>query len=1767
MMKLKITEAFLLVLVTASFLALPVSGYTGTSNCTAATVDDSRVDPSASVTWIVGPIYNGSSSNPVGNGWGMSFDGTDDYVSVPDSSSLDSVDGAHENAITVCFWAKPEPLLGREDWSTRTKWWFIKQGTGKLGGAIIGTGTGLNSYHDSSYTVNAGEWNFVAMTWDGAVMRIYVNDNPYDEFEVNGTMDATDDSLYIGDRTVHDFPTNGSIDEIRVYNRSLGPGEIEYSYRYKVPLNQTGMVLWLDFDQQTQDQSGNGNNGAVNGDPAYVRGVRGKTALTFDGTDDYVTVADDASLDAAVCVDAWVYISANRPDTGVDAHIIATKDASYKGGISVWQLAGDDRLYSLYTNGTAISFAYYNIPAYGAWYHVVAQINTTTDRAELYVNGAPEGTGDAVPNLTVNNGYPFRVAGGVASRYFNDTVDELRVYNRALTATEVKEHYQRRYSNDTGLVLNLDYTSVNVSDGTWYDKSGQGNDGTIHGATVQQGSVSDQRVRPIWDQIEIVSVAFDDNRVNVGGSVEVRYVLRYDYDDVSFTGSDGSVAGFSWDAGNSWWDKSVTAPVSPGAELYDENDLGAITDNNYGLTATEDDAGANLIGDRIEILTFAANTTTPGKGDKVLLYATAELEYDHHTLSSGDSLSLESLSFTWNAGTSRWEKVVSSDIDESRTYDEFTSGNETTYVITVGNIAGLSVTVNWGHAPTITSVTITDLDDTDNCYAMRKYYAFQVVISDPDGATDIDKVYLQGKQGAATRFEVRVTNLGSTPTTFTTQSGASVIDLDTGTSTWGEAGDTGTATFKIRFEWDYTQENDLELSVYAEDIDSNSAGFTVMQTDYFDVITRLVTTGLAPDSEYVGIGTEVTISGSVRYSTTIDGNVESSKYPPDSQFTAVHIHNTTHASVGSNSTVTDGVFSIKFIIPNIIQTNEYHVYLDLVANYTDADAPDGDIVTVYGISADLFFSFDDETGNVAYDTSVSDNDGIIVGATRTGYGKYGRALTFDGVNDYINVTDHNSLDFTSQVTISAWIKTDDADYQAVVSKEDAYGLYITSNYAVRMTINSTSVDTAPNIFSPGEWTMITGVYDGANIKIYVNGVLNTTEAVTGAISTNANHLFVGRGTSNTFFNGTIDEIHVYSYDLTPAMISGLVTTPLASFPYNLLGIIYDMEATDWVFAKETYEYQGIYVRQNASYPLTDVRMRFTDGVSWTTMIYDVTSDTGDLSSVVANLLVTVDSTDGNTLNVTWEIYLSENIFDYLDVDLSMYCIDNTSRSDGWEVVEPDYFNIYNHGGMAQYESAGDGISVAGEGVFGLAVQNSSLPGGSWAYANVTWRKLQHVSMLFHWWQGTGWDAGANHWNCPSEHADTGYVEYGINYWHDGSWIDGWKVHISIINGSAGTYGVSTDQAWVHLNATWYNRGVRVKSDTFYAYYEAIESTDTSTQFALRVDLWIGIEGGSSTVGGRVSPEYFGMQEAGWGPWADWRPMKGLEDKSAFMDDLLDVGGYVISAEELEMFTAWALINKTSPDAGAPTCDSHQWGLIDYEVLSWRTLSPSEVMRGISTPIIIPAVTPGDVSTGLFANLITSMIEGITKPIVAAIRSGSETLYFAVAAVIDQAFAYFGIVGFVSAITVAVKTWGAYFLTSVTTATNFIVQILTIVTFLSGSILAWLTRFVNFFFGVNGLFATVASILNGTNTVIGGLVNVWELMSINTWIDAVPIFVTIAWFDSIDKRAKRLGGGWMAIFIGDLQMISWVVSYMLDMSFRVINFVLDMVFRMINAIKP
>jgi PGF-CTERM protein/uncharacterized repeat protein (TIGR01451 family) len=210
----------------------------------------------------------------------------------------------------------------------------------------------------------------------------------------------------------------------------------------------------------------------------------------------------------------------------------------------------------------------------------------------------------------------------------------------------------------------------------------------------------------------------------------------------------------------------------------------------------------------------------------------------------------------------------------------------------------------------------------------------------------------------------------------------------------------------------------------------------------------------------------------------------------------------------------------------------------------------------------LVLHFDEGSGSIVRDLSGNGNDGTIYGATWVD-GISGKALRFDGVDDYVDCGTDSSLNLGNEFTIMAWVKSENNKYQAIAGKhhEDS-GAY--SGYGLKKTTStSCGSEVGDNKFSlrvdgggwnyeythsdvgytDTNWHFVVGVRRGGTNYLYVDG---EQQADTGSqsLSNTGDPFFIGAGTSPRSsnyanFNGIIDEVSIYNRALSADEIRAL----------------------------------------------------------------------------------------------------------------------------------------------------------------------------------------------------------------------------------------------------------------------------------------------------------------------------------------------------------------------------------------------------------------------------------------------------------------------------------------------------------------------------------------------------------------------------------------------------------------------------------------------------
>jgi Concanavalin A-like lectin/glucanases superfamily len=189
------------------------------------------------------------------------------------------------------------------------------------------------------------------------------------------------------------------------------------------------------------------------------------------------------------------------------------------------------------------------------------------------------------------------------------------------------------------------------------------------------------------------------------------------------------------------------------------------------------------------------------------------------------------------------------------------------------------------------------------------------------------------------------------------------------------------------------------------------------------------------------------------------------------------------------------------------------------------------------------FGFDERSGSRAVDRSGAGNDGRITGARRVRSGRHGRALAFEHVGDHVTVKASSSLDLTKGMTLAAWVRpaTSARTWRAAIVKRGggglAYGLYANRGRAAARMGAAAGVRARGGVVRAGRWSHLAATYDGKVLRVYVNGVLESTKRMSGAIAGADGPLIIGgNGVGGEGFKGRIDDVRVWSVGLSARSI-------------------------------------------------------------------------------------------------------------------------------------------------------------------------------------------------------------------------------------------------------------------------------------------------------------------------------------------------------------------------------------------------------------------------------------------------------------------------------------------------------------------------------------------------------------------------------------------------------------------------------------------------------
>ncbi len=890
------------------------------------------------------------------------------------------------------------------------------------------------------------------------------------------------------------------------------------------------------------DASGNNNNGTLANGTWSAAGRFGG-AISFNGTSTWVSVPNATSLNptTAVTMEAWVNpVAVNnwrtvlfKEQTGNLTYGLYSNTSSNRPNAQVF-VSGSDRN----VNGTAAVAA-------NTWTHLAATYDGANVR--LFVNGTQVATIAQTGALATSTGVLHIGGNAVWGEWYQGLIDEVRIYNRALSAAEIQADMVTSVGNQdtspptapSAVTPTIGLNSVAL---TWTGSTD--NVGVVrynvHRSTTQgfTPSAANRIAQP-------TAASYSDSPL-----APATYYYRVTAEDAA-----GNISAASAET-----TALVTGDISPPAQPANVVANGSLSSVALTWTASTDNVGVvrynvhrgttpgftPVAGNRIAQPTAASYSDSPlsagtyyyrviaedaaGNLSPASAEATAVVTGDITAPTAPSNLSaigsISSVALAWSGSTDN-VGVLRYNVHRSTT-----QGFTPSAANRIGQPAGTGLTDSPLTAGTYYYV-VTAEDAAGNISAASAE-ATAVVTGDITAPSTPANLAANGSlSSVALTWSASTDNVGvvrynlhrSTTNGFT-PSAANRIAQPTGTS-FSDSPLTP-ATYYYR--------------VTAEDAAGN---ISVASTQATAVVTGDITAPTAPGSP-AAVGSTSSVALSWTASTD---NVGVLRY---------NVHrSTTNGFTPSAANRIAQPTGLTYNDPGLAPGTYYYRVIaeDAAGNLSAASSQATGVVSALPPSLVAAYSFDENAGTTAGDLSGNGNVGTISGATWNPTGKNGKALTFDGANDLVNVPDSSSLDLTSGMTLEAWVNPNSGSgWRTVLFKEQtgnlAYGMYSNTSAArpnAQVFVGGTdrNVDGTAAL-ALNTWSHLAATYDGANLRLYVNGTQVASIAQTGSILTSTGALRIGgNGVWGEWFQGSIDDVRIYNRALSAAEIQTDMNTSVA----------------------------------------------------------------------------------------------------------------------------------------------------------------------------------------------------------------------------------------------------------------------------------------------------------------------------------------------------------------------------------------------------------------------------------------------------------------------------------------------------------------------------------------------------------------------------------------------------------------------------------------------
>jgi chitodextrinase len=891
-----------------------------------------------------------------------------------------------------------------------------------------------------------------------------------------------------------------------------------------------GLIGAYSFDQGSgtvaADSSGNGNNGTIT-NATWNTGKYGG-ALNFNGTNAYVSLpALGTFYNSGFTLEAWVKkATTTRVDTGVVGSW--TSD----GGPMIWvdHIAG--HYYLTLNTGMSNYLDSGATPTAGTWQHVAATYDGST--ARFYLNGTLVASKPFTAPVGTSNSWRIGAYGAGSGGNFDGSIDEVRVYDHALTASDIQTDMATPIgpvdtapptiptglakTSSTSTTLSVGWTASNDNVGVvGYDVSLNGTQvGTDTGTTHTFSGLE-------CGTSYTVAVVARDAAGNVSGPASVNastspcgsdqgLVAAYSFDggsgsvltDNSGNGRDGTIVGASWTPSGKY--RSALHFNGTG-DYVGLPALGTFYKSAFTLEAwVKKDSSAK--GDAAVV-----GTWTSGQNGGPMLwfdYATSHLEL---VMSQGGSNYVDSGQL---GAAGQWQYLAG-------TYD----GTTARLYLNGTQVASKTFTGNVGDSNTW---RIGAYDSTAGGFfdgTVDEVRIYSRALAAGDVAADMARSVGTPDTQAPTMPSGFATT-ATTGTTISTSWGASTDDVAVVGYNVYLGGTKVTTTPSLSYQFTgLSCGQAYDLAVEAVDAAANASPRSTLHVSTTACDTTAPTVAITAPLSGASLSGPVNVTANAA-----DGvGVAGVQFKLDGVSLGAEDTTAPYSVAWDTRTAGNGPHTLTAVARDAAGNTTTSTVVNVSVNNLNPFVPG--LVAAY--------SLDDSAGTVASDTSGGGHPGTLVGGTWVP-GKYGSAVSLNGTGDHVDLQPLGTF-YKTGFTLEAWVKKNstqqvDAGVLGTWTSDNNGGPmiwvdHVSGHYYLTLGKGLSGYVDSGVVPTPGTWQHLGATYDGTTARFYVNGTLVASKTYTSNVGDSNSWRIGAYGTTaGGFFDGTIDEARIYDHALT-----------------------------------------------------------------------------------------------------------------------------------------------------------------------------------------------------------------------------------------------------------------------------------------------------------------------------------------------------------------------------------------------------------------------------------------------------------------------------------------------------------------------------------------------------------------------------------------------------------------------------------------------------------